>query len=140
MLSQFKAAAEDHAGYLHALADVRSAHWLLAQPGDWKPTAEESAAIKHLVQAITDIKSASIDDGKVLNTKPQIVEATDHAGRLRQAIEFLRKARQSVNQETDADFSDKLKERTLTRINESFRLSEKALETITGTQPPPGSH
>jgi hypothetical protein len=128
LLSQLGAGAADHPYYLHALSDLRAARWMIEhRPGDWQRTDDEIAAVKRIDEAISDIKKASIDDGKNLSDHPPVDEKTDHVGRLHEAVDFLRKARSDVNQEEDNIFADGLKDRTLRHINEAIRRTEMAI-------------
>jgi len=105
-----------HPAFLHALTDLRTARWFLyRQPGNWKVYEGEDVAISELEGAISDIKKASIDDGKDLNDHPN-VDVKEHGSRLLKAIETLDAAARDVNQEEDNPQSRDLKHRALEHI------------------------
>jgi hypothetical protein len=132
VLTQFNASAADHPYYLHALSDLRAARWLINhRPGDWQQTDDEIAAVSRIDEAINAIKKASIDDGKDPEDHPKVEERGDHMGRLREAVDYLEKARRDVNQDEDNIFADGLRDRALkhmslpaTQESSSFRAGE----------------
>jgi hypothetical protein len=81
-----------HPYYLHALGDLRYAHALIDRP-DYRPgvDGQEDAALDNIARAYRDIKIAGIDDGKDINDH-FVDPGLDHKGRLRRALEALRKA------------------------------------------------
>src|ERR1700693_4442511 len=82
----------DHPYYLHALSDLRAARWMIEhRPGNWDRTVDEVQAVKEIDAAINEIKKAALDDGKDINDHPKVDEHPDHAGRLHDAMDFLRK-------------------------------------------------
>jgi hypothetical protein len=77
-----------HPAYLHALSDLRTARWLIEhRPGNWAQTTDEVEAVRQIDAAIGDLKQAAYND--------------DHAGRLHEALEYLRKARADISSEED---------------------------------------
>ncbi len=119
---------EKHPAYLHALADLRSARWLIEhRPGDWQQTISEMNAVKEINAAINDIKKAAVDDGKDINSHPQVDENPDHIGRLHDAVEFLRKAESDVTKEEDNAAAEGLKERSARHISEAIKLTQMAM-------------
>lgn len=49
-----------HPAYLHALADLRTARWLIDhRPGDWAQSADEGEAVRQIDAAIGDLKQAA---------------------------------------------------------------------------------
>jgi hypothetical protein len=127
---QFSASASkpDHPHYLHALSDLRAARWMIEhRPGNWQQTMDEVEAVKRIDEAINEIKKAAIDDGKDINDHVRMDEHPDHFGRLHDAVDFLKKAREDVNKDEDNGFAQGLQSRALKHINEAIRLTEKAI-------------
>ncbi len=128
LVTQYRASAADHPYYLHALSDLRAGRWMIEhRPGDWQTTEDEAAAVREIDAAITEIRKASIDDGKDINDHIAVDEKPDHVGRLHEAVDFLRKARQDVNQEEDNAFADGLKARAAKHISEAIAHTAKAI-------------
>jgi tetratricopeptide (TPR) repeat protein len=137
---QFNAMASklDHPHYLHALSDLRVARWMIEhRPGNWQTTIDEVNAVNRIDAAIFEIKKASIDDGKDVCDHISVDEHPDHAGRLHDAIDFLRRAQQDINMEEDNRFADGLRDRALTHINEAIRLTINAIAGSQTAPPPP---
>jgi hypothetical protein len=88
----------------------------------------EINALNEINAAINDIKHASIDDGKNIDDHPALDELNDHKGRLHEAHDFLKKARQDVNQEEDDPFARGLKIRSVKHINVAIQDVKGALE------------
>ena len=88
-----------HPYYLHALGDLRYAHALIDRP-DYKPgvDGQEDAALDDIKRAYHDVKVAGVDDGKDINDH-LVDPGLDHRGRLRRALEALRKAHFDVTRE-----------------------------------------
>jgi hypothetical protein len=117
-----------HPAYLHALADLRAARWLIDhRPGDWKQTADEMAAVRSIDAAINDIKQAAIDDHKNVNDHMGVQEIPDRGGRLAKAAEILRRTRGDLNREEDNGFAKGLKARALHDVDEAIRFTQKAM-------------
>ena len=91
-----------HPAYLHALSDLRTARWLIDhRPGNWVQSADEIEAVRQIDAAIGDLKQAAYNDGKNLNDHPPVDERPDHAGRIHQSLQYLRKARADISSEED---------------------------------------
>ncbi len=115
-----------HPAYLHALSDLRAARWLIEhRPGDWAQTSDEVEAVQQIDAAINDIKKAAIDDGKNLNDHPRIDERPDHAGRIHEALEILRKARADLAREEDNAYADGLRDRAIGHIDGAIRAARR---------------
>jgi hypothetical protein len=116
-----------HPGYLHALTDLRAARWYLGHPevGDRGMFANEDTAIAEIGGAISDLKQASIDDGKNLNDHPP-GDLPEQGSRLMKAIENLRQARTDVAQEEDNPQARELKHRTLAHIDRALQAAQGA--------------
>ena len=115
-----------HPGYLHALSDLRAARWFLNhQPGDAKVYADEDVAITEIEHAISEIKKASIDDGKDLNDHPE-ADVHEHGSRLLKSIETLKKARADISGEEDDPAVHELRHHAAEHIDHAIHAAEKA--------------
>ena len=120
-------APPQHPAYLRALSDLRAARWLLDHvPGDWVRKTEEVAAVSKIDDAINEIKKAAIDDGKDIGFHPAIDEKSDRHGRIRDAIDFLRKARADIDQEEDNGSIRGLRGRAAGHIEGAIKNAEIA--------------
>ena len=129
MMSSVSAFAAEHPAYLHALADLRAARWLINHhPGnDWKQSEDEAGAVRAIDGAINEIKHAAIDDHKDLNDHVGVQEINERGGRLRKAADLLKRTREDVNQHEENGFAQGLKERALRQIDEALRLTQRAM-------------
>ena len=117
-----------HPYYLHALSDLRAARWMIEhRPGNWTQTVDEVHAVKEIDAAINEIKKASIDDGKDINDHPKVDEHPDHAGRLHDAADFLRKARNDIGKDEDNKFAQGLQGRAYMHIDEAINSTKRAI-------------
>jgi hypothetical protein len=118
----------DHPAYLRALSDLRAARWLIQhQPGDMKRDVDEMEAVRRIDKAIDEIKKASIDDGKNIDDHPAVDEKPKRDGRLHDAIDFLKKAREDISKEEDNGFAKGLRERAYEHIDGALAAVRKAL-------------
>ena len=130
LLAALPSVAAEHPAYLRALSDLRAARWLIEhRPGNWKQTVDEVEAVRAIDAAINEIKRAAIDDGKDLRDHPPVQEVNERVGRLRKALELLKKTRGDVNKEEDNNFAQGLKIRALRHIDEAIGLTERAIAT-----------
>ena len=130
LLAALPSVAAEHPAYLRALSDLRAARWLIEhRPGNWKQTVDEVEAVRAIDAAINEIKRAAIDDGKDLRDHPPVQEVNERVGRLRKALELLKKTRGDVNKEEDNNFAQGLKIRALRHIDEAIGLTERAINT-----------
>jgi hypothetical protein len=107
-----------HPFYIHAMSDLRAARWLIEhRPGDWAQSSDEVEAVHQIDAAIRDMQAAAIDDGKNIDYHPGVDERPDHRGRLHEAIEYLRKARQDVDQSEDNPAVRGLRNRSIGHID-----------------------
>ncbi len=122
------ASLAEHPYYLHALSDLRAARWMIEhRPGNWDKTVDEVQAVKEIDAAINEIKKAALDDGKDINDHPRVDEHPDHAGRLHDAMDFLRKARKDVAQDEDNKFSQGLQGRAFMHIDGALGAVKRAI-------------
>ena len=114
-----------HPGYLHALTDLRDAHWVLGHPGSGGLEEREQHALAELGQAIEEVQRAAADDGKNLYEHPREDVASEGiAQRLRRVSVLLRRAREDVAQEEDNYGVRAIQLRAVARIDESIRIVE----------------
>lgn len=118
----------EHPYYLHALSDLRAARWMIEhRPGDWQRTVDEVEAVKQIDAAIGEIKKAAIEDGKDINDHPKVDEKNDHDGRLHEAVDFLRKARQDISHDEDNKFAQGLQARAYMHIDAAINATKRAI-------------
>jgi tetratricopeptide (TPR) repeat protein len=118
----------EHPAYLHALKNLRYAQAHLERhAGDEAFRWDEHVASQEIDQAIREIKEAAIDDGKKLEDLPPINLKVDYVGRVRGALDLLRRAKGDCSEEEDNAFAKGLRQRALTHIGEAIRLTEEAL-------------
>ena len=126
----FAADRGEHPYYLHALSDLRAARWMIQhRPGNWAQTVDEVEAVRRIDAAIAEIKKASIEDGKNLEDHPPVDEHPDHAGRLRAALDFLRKARGDIGHDEDNRFAQGLQARAYGHIDGAIDAVKKAIHS-----------
>jgi len=115
-----------HPAYLHALTDLRKAHWLLEhQPGDAKVYGDEDVALTEVDATISEIKRAAIDDGKDLHDHADI-DVHQHGSRLLRSIESLKKARSDIDQEEDDPETRELRHRSIEHLDRAIHAAERA--------------
>jgi hypothetical protein len=120
-----------HPAYLHALADLRSARWLLQhRPGDARVSGHEDEAIGAIDAAINEIKHAAIDDGKNLNDHPGVDAPPEYAGRLHRADEILHRTRNDVAREEDDPSVRGLRDRAVHHIDEAIHQTDRAIRDV----------
>jgi len=128
---------EGHPAYLNALADLRAARWLLQDaPGTWVRVNDEGNAIAKIDEAIAEIRRSSFDDGRSPDFNPGIVENADHAGRLFDADNFLRRARADLDQEADAGAFQGLRGRAAAPIEAAMLFTEDAMRSLSAQAAP----
>jgi len=116
----------NHPGYIHALTYLRNAHWLLTnQPGDAKVYEGEAEAAQQVDSAIREIKAASIDDGKDINTHLNF-NTPNGGSRLARAIENLQDARAAISGEEDNPQARELRHRCFDHIDNALKAAGKA--------------
>ena len=119
----------DHPHYLKALSNLRAARWMLEhRPGNWTQTTDEVEAVKKIDAAISEIKKASIDDGKDINDHPKAEEISDHQGRLKKALEWLKIAKKEVDLAEDNAATLGLQQKVLDHISGAIKLVNKAIK------------
>jgi hypothetical protein len=118
-----------HPDYTHALPDLRTARWLLAQQsGDPAERANENEAIQDIDNSIRTITKNGFDDHKDLNDHAPIQMANDHRGRLNQALELLHQAHAEISKEEADPMAAKVRNKALDYIDLAGRAIGRALE------------
>jgi hypothetical protein len=121
-------ASMEHPAYLRALADLRTARWLLSHvPGDWVRAVEETDAMREIDGAIDEIRRASIDDGRDIDDHQAVDERRDRRGRLGDAESYLRRARADIEQEEDIGDIRGLRARAAEHIDGAIRFVDAAM-------------
>jgi hypothetical protein len=118
---------KEHPAYLHALADLRYARANLLRSDGGELRDEERKAVLEIEEAMSEIKHASIDDGKDLNDHPTIDAHLNWPGRLHHALELVNKAHGDVAQEEDSAFAQGLQRRALDHIDKARQYIEEAI-------------
>jgi len=128
IISKANSPKGDHPYYLHALSDLRAARWMIEhRPGNWDRTVDEIEAVKQINAAIDEIKKASIDDGKDIQDHPKVDERNDHDGRLHEAVDFLKKAREDISHDEDNKFAQGLQDRAYMHIDNAIHATKRAI-------------
>jgi hypothetical protein len=129
MMTSVSAFAGEHPAYLHALADLRAARWLIDHhpAKDWKQSEDEAGAVRAIDAAINEIKHAAIDDHKDLNDHTGVQEIPERQSRLRKAAELLKRTREDINQHEENGFAQGLRDRAIRQIDEALRLTQRAI-------------
>jgi len=117
-----------HPAYLHALTDLRDARWNLEhRPGDAAVSTQEDVAIVETDRAISEARTAAIEDGKNVWQHPPEDARIDRRGRLHHAVELLRKARQDVAQGESNPQAVDLRNRVIGHIDAALQATERAI-------------
>ena len=120
-----------HPYYVHALADLRAARWMLEhRPGDAAVSSHEDVAITRIDQTIRELRRAAIDDGKNVNQPVGADVPGDRPGRLHKAEELLAQARADVAREEDDPMARGLRDRGVQHIDEAMRQTHLAIRDV----------
>jgi hypothetical protein len=120
-----------HPAYLHALSDLRTARWMLAnRPGDAAVTAHESEAIGEIDHAINELSRAAVNDGKNINSRPPADAPADYRGRLHKAADLLRTVRSDTYREEDNPSAVGLRDRALGHVDAALHATERAIHDV----------
>jgi hypothetical protein len=119
-----------HPAYLRALSDLRAARALLDRHDGGELRHEEKEAIHAINDAISEIKKASVDDGKDLNWHPPVDTRLDYPGRLRRAKELLESAHRDIAEEEDNRFAQGLQERAFAHIDKALHETSECMRIV----------
>ena len=115
-----------HPYCLQALSDLGAARSMLLQYIDGKAmTHNEKEALRQINEVIREINEASVGNGKETNNYPKLQQGEDNAVRLRQCIEFLKKAEDDLHHEEDSQFSGGLRDRSIRNCDEAIKFVEQ---------------
>lgn len=130
MMTSVSAFAQEHPAYLHGLADLRAARWMVDHrpAANWVQSKEELAAVNEIDAAINEIKRAAIDDHKDLRDHVGVQELPDRIGRLHKAVDYLRKTRADIMQREDNAWASGLRDRACHHIDEAIKSLQRAIE------------
>ncbi len=127
-LTAYADAPTEHAYYLHALTDLRTARWLIEhQPGDVAVSAQEHAAAAGIDAALADIRRASIEDGKDTDDHVPVDAPNELPGHLQQALKLLRHAHDDIEREKEDAATHGLRSRAIRHVNAAIRATERAI-------------
>lgn len=123
---------QHHPHYLHAMADLRQAYWLVAHRGEGDPEArpEERHALKEISRAYQDLKAAAIaDERDIYDQPPADMEFYDHRGRLHHALDLLRDARHDIEGEEEDPAARGLRHGALKDIDKAIDATQDAIHS-----------
>jgi hypothetical protein len=119
-----------HPAYLHALSDLRAARHYLADGWAWGPVRhEDDLAIREIDAAISEIKHASIDDGKGDHDPFPIDRSLSPHDRFRKADELLASAHHDLDHAEDVPWSRDLRNRAIIHIDQAHGTVDNAWRT-----------
>ncbi|AMO96924.1 hypothetical protein CFter6_4328 [Collimonas fungivorans] len=118
-----------HGAYLHALADLHVAHWLIEhRPGDnWVMGRNEQIALSEIDAATREITQLGADVGKDVYREERPDAHPDRRGRLHDAVEALERARSDVAQREDDPRVFGLQQHAMHRIEMAKHATEDAM-------------
>lgn len=120
-----------HPAYMHAIADLRAAHWMLEhRPGNWEQSIDERNAEREIEAALREIKEAAIDDGRGIDDHGPVDERADRGGRLHKAEDYLRQAREDIAHGEDDAFANRLRERSFRHIDAALENVHRAMHSL----------
>ena len=119
--------AQQHHSCLKALSDIRAAQGFLLQIIDGKAmTHNEKEALRLINVIIRDIQQAAIGNGKESAEQLKAAKRLDDAARIKQCIEYLRKAKDELSREKDTQFAGGLRDRSIRNCDEAIKFVERA--------------
>jgi hypothetical protein len=116
-----------HPAYLHALTDLRDAHWVLSHPRDGFLEERERHASEDIRRAIEEVQRAAVYDGKNVYDHPPEDAYPDAVSRLRRVSDLLRKARADVAQDEDNPSVRDVQFHAVEHIDSAIRLTESVM-------------
>ncbi|MEM4987418.1 hypothetical protein V8G57_08475 [Collimonas sp. H4R21] len=118
-----------HGAYLHALADLHAARWLIDhRPGDnWQMGRNEQLALAEIDAATREISQLAQYVGKDIYQEERPDARLDHRGRLHDAIDALERARNDTGQREDDPRVLELQRHAMHRIEVAKRATEDAV-------------
>jgi len=133
-LSPSVPAAQRHAGYAHALDDLRMARALLQRtnvaPKEDGSQDEVSLTITNIDAAIAEISKESAPNGKDSQEAPRIDARTPWAKRLSMSFKFLDRAIMECSREKDDSGDAGLQARVMSRLDHAHDRLRVAIDTV----------
>jgi hypothetical protein len=118
-----------HPAYLHALSDLRLAHWNLThRGGDMAVSEQESIAVEETDHAIREATRAAELDAKPVGAANVHEDAQfDRAGALHHAEDLLEQARRDVAEREDNPRARELQGRIVEHIDRALEATRHAI-------------
>jgi hypothetical protein len=116
-----------HPYYVHALADLRAAHWLIEQRGgdDWL-LQQEGMALREIDAAIAEVHNAAVFEDKDIGAQPPAA-IPDNQGRLHQAMDVLHRAHEDLSHSEDDPRMRGLRDRAIEHEEAAFQILDQAV-------------
>lgn len=121
---------QHHPKYLHAMANLRQAYWLIAHREESEPgqKGEERKALKEIGRAYQDLKSAAIaDERDIADQPPADMNFGDHRGRLHHALDLLYEARNDIQGEEEDPAARGFRKGALKDVNKAIDATQDAV-------------
>jgi hypothetical protein len=122
---------QNHPKYLHAMANLRKAYWLIEHRDANDPLLrpEENYALKEIARAYQDLKVASIVDEKDIGDQPPAnMNFWDHRGRLHHALDLLVEAKTDIGGEEDDPAARGFRNGAMRDVNSAIRATNVAIQ------------
>lgn len=121
-----------HPAYLHALSDLRLAHWNLThRGGDAAVSEQENIAVAETDHAIREATRAAELDAKPVGTANVHEDAQlDRAGALHHAQDLLATARHDVAEREDNPRAREIQGRIVEHIDRALEATHRAIEDV----------
>jgi len=118
----------DHPRYVHAMSDLRTARWMIAQPDAPNVTADENRAVGEIDAALGEIKQAALDDMKDVWNPPPVDTRMDRHGRISEALKLLDRAHDDIAREEDDRRARGLQRRAIQHLDSAISFARMAQE------------
>jgi hypothetical protein len=97
---------------LHSLSDLRIARSMVdKRPGGWGRAMDQIEAVHQVDAAIYEIEKSAHHDGRSITQNIAMDAELDHAGKIREALEFIHKTYVDVNPEEVGYFAKEMRDR-----------------------------
>ena len=119
-----------HPAYLHAMADLRQAYWLVQHRDSRDPEAkaEERQAAGAIRAAYQSLRDAAIVDNKNIDDQPPAdMNFDQRGGRLHRAMDLLHDAHNEVSREEDDPAARGFKNRAIQQIDHAAAATNAAM-------------
>jgi len=118
----------DHPKYVHAMSDLRTARYMIAQPSAPNVSADENRAVGEIDAALGEIKQAALDDFKDVWNAPAVDARMDRHGRLGEALNLLNRAHDDIAREEDDRRARGLQRRAIMHLDNAIGAVHQAIE------------